>query len=89
MVAERDILIQVAAADAVTLAGQAFFVRIGSLRMGMGGMMVQMPVRCPIVIPIDTIFMAVSGVVIVFFPTACGDLCLSLGDPGIVRFGTD
>jgi len=89
MVAERDILIQVAAADAVTLAGQAFFVRIGSLRMGMGGMMVQMPVRCPIIIPIDAIFIATSVMVIVFFSAASGDLCLSLGDPGIVRFGTD
>ena len=55
MLAERDILIQVAAADAVTLAGQAFFVRIGSLCTGMGGVMVQMPIRCAIIISVDTI----------------------------------
>jgi len=54
VVAERDIFIQVAAADALALTGQTLFVRIRGLDMGVGGTMVQMPARCRIIIRIDT-----------------------------------
>ncbi|MBB3660910.1 hypothetical protein FHX15_006182 [Rhizobium sp. BK650] len=85
---ERYILVEIVGTYTLAFAGEALFIRAGFLRMRVCRMMIEMPICCAIVSVINGSFIAGSGGMGAFSFSAGSDLCLPLGNPGIVRFGT-